>query len=321
MLANQNSEILIEFNDNNLLPLLFGKDDIHLKQFEKSLGVEINYRGNHLTIQGSADKLVIAENSLKSLYEKLKKDPNMSICEVDSVLKMAITQKNKDQKQSDISISTKLRNILPRSHQQREYMKLLKTHDMVFASGPAGTGKTYIAVGMAVSALISGQVSRIILSRPAVEAGESLGFLPGDMKEKVDPYLRPLYDALHDMLPNSEIERRMANGDIEIAPLAFMRGRTLSNAFIILDEAQNTTPVQMKMFLTRFGENSKMVITGDASQIDLPTQILSGLKDARKKLKDVEDVAFINFSHIDVVRHPLVTNIIKAYDSDNNQKN
>ena len=206
--------------------------------------------------------------------------------------------------------------IFPRSANQAEFLAAMQNKDMIFGIGPAGTGKTYLAVAVGVSMLIAGKIDKIILTRPAVEAGEKLGFLPGDMREKVDPYLRPLYDAMHDMLPADQVERRLTNGEIEIAPLAFMRGRTLSNAFVILDEAQNTTPVQMKMFLTRLGNNARMVITGDLSQIDLPIGIESGLKQAEKILKNISDIAFINFDENDIVRHPVVSKIVVAYDKE-----
>jgi len=214
----------------------------------------------------------------------------------------------------EISIPTKRRIVFPRSVRQAEYIKMMQTYDLVFGLGPAGTGKTYLAVAYGVSLLLSGQIDRIILSRPAVEAGEKLGFLPGDMREKVDPYLRPLYDAMHDMLPAEQVVKRMSNGEIEVAPLAFMRGRTLSNAFVILDEAQNTTPIQMKMFLTRLGMNSRMVITGDLTQVDLPAGVLSGLKDAIRALEGVKEIGYLTFGEDDVVRHSLVSKIVYAYD-------
>jgi phosphate starvation-inducible PhoH-like protein len=215
-----------------------------------------------------------------------------------------------------IMIRTRKKTIVPRSATQTRYMHALASSDVIFALGPAGTGKTYVAVAQAVQMLIQGQVTRLILSRPAVEAGERLGFLPGDMKEKVDPYLRPLYDALYDMLPAEQVERRIASGEIEIAPIAFMRGRTLGDAFIILDEAQNTTPAQMKMFLTRFGQNSRMVVCGDPRQIDLPDIGKSGLADAVGRLEGVEGIATIRFSAADVVRHPIVGRIVEAYEGE-----
>ncbi len=220
-----------------------------------------------------------------------------------------------------ISISTKRRMIFPRSPNQGEYLSAMQNKDMIFGIGPAGTGKTYLAVAVGVSLLISGKINKIILTRPAVEAGEKLGFLPGDLREKVDPYLRPLYDAMHDMLPSDQVERRLTNGEIEVAPLAFMRGRTLANAFVILDEAQNTTPVQMKMFLTRLGHNARMVITGDLSQIDLPAGIESGLHQALRILKDIPDIATIIFDETDVVRHPIVAKIVTAYDKESKPTN
>jgi phosphate starvation-inducible PhoH-like protein len=220
----------------------------------------------------------------------------------------------------DEAIGTRKRQITARSPAQADYIRALRQHELVFGLGPAGTGKTYLAVAMAVDMLMSGLVERIVLSRPAVEAGERLGFLPGDLKEKVDPYLRPLYDALYDMLPAEQVEKRLASGEIEIAPLAFMRGRTLAHAYVILDEAQNTTPVQMKMFLTRLGEHARMAVTGDLSQIDLPRGTRSGLKDALETLDNVEGIAVVQFSEADVVRHPLVTRIVRAYDRRDRQR-
>jgi phosphate starvation-inducible PhoH-like protein len=220
----------------------------------------------------------------------------------------------------DLSLRTRKRHISPRSPAQAAYVRAMHNHDLVFGLGPAGTGKTYLAVAMAVAMMVKGRIDRLVLSRPAVEAGERLGFLPGDLKDKVDPYLRPLYDALYDMLPGDQVMNRLQNGDIEVAPIAFMRGRTLSNCFIILDEAQNTTPVQMKMFLTRLGENSRMVVTGDLTQVDLPAGARSGLTDAVETLGGVEGIATIRFTEADVVRHPLVTRMVRAYEGQDRKR-
>lgn len=308
----------VEFDDNRLLSLLFGERDQHLLKIENSLGVLIKARGNQLIVTGESGSVVAAQNVLNRLYDRLKKGLVVSIAEVDTALRMILASSmnvsSQVQESFEVIIPTRRRVISPRTPGQTNYIHALQKNDLVFAIGPAGTGKTYLAVATAVSALLSGQVQRIILSRPAVEAGERLGFLPGDLKEKVDPYLRPLYDALYDMLPSEQVNKRLASGEIEIAPLAFMRGRTLSKAYIILDEAQNTTISQMKMFLTRMGEDSRMVITGDLSQVDLPPGNLSGLKDSIEKLNNIEGIAINYFNENDVVRHPLVSKIVRAYD-------
>ncbi len=311
----------MEFEDNSLLSMLFGEHDQNLLRLEQQLGVSVASRGNLLQIDGSADSVDSASRVLQALYERLKKGLEVGDAEVDAAVRLS--KKTPGRKADpgalkaihaeELSIMTRKRQVTPRSPGQATYIRALADHEMVFGLGPAGTGKTYLAVAQAVSMLMDGLVERIILSRPAVEAGERLGFLPGDMLEKVDPYLRPLYDALYDMLPGDQVASRLSNGEIEVAPLAFMRGRTLSKAFIILDEAQNTTPVQMKMFLTRMGENSRMVITGDLSQIDLPKGQLSGLRDAAEILAPIKQVAFVQFSAADVVRHDLVTRIVRAY--------
>ncbi|HER26691.1 MAG TPA: phosphate starvation-inducible protein PhoH, partial [Rhodospirillales bacterium] len=259
--------------------MLFGSHHSHLARIEARLGITIHAVGNEITLYGETADLNAARTALEGLYARLEKGLEVSRDEVDAVLRMT-TQSGGDITDADIQIKTKKKRISPRSPAQADYLRAMDSGELVFAFGPAGTGKTYLAVAKAVERLVSGDVDRIILSRPAVEAGEQLGFLPGDLREKIDPYLRPLYDALHDMLPGDQIIRRMENGEIEVAPLAFMRGRTLANAFVILDEAQNTTAVQMKMFLTRLGENSRMVITGDLSQVDLPRGTRSGLRDA-----------------------------------------
>ena len=311
----------IQFDDNALLPLLFGEHDQHLLRIEQQLGVSLASRGNRLAISGPAASVEAANAALMALYQRLKKGLEVGDGEVDAVVRMTMQAPDSESGEEavravhadDMAIMTRKRRLTPRSPGQKAYIQALRSHELVFGIGPAGTGKTYLAAAMAVSMLMEGAVERIILSRPAVEAGERLGFLPGDLHEKVDPYLRPLYDALYDMLPGTQVTSRIGNGEIEVAPLAFMRGRTLSNAFIILDEAQNTTPVQMKMALTRLGENSRMVVTGDLSQIDLPKGAPSGLREAAGVLADMEGVAFVQFTAADVVRHTLVTRIVRAY--------
>ncbi|HVJ55102.1 MAG TPA: PhoH family protein [Aliidongia sp.] len=308
----------IEFEDNALLPMLFGERDQHLDPIERRLGVTMVPRGNLVAISGTAAAVERAGLALTLLYDRLKRGLEVDNAEVDAVLRTlpSVTAENGPPIVREAeTIRTRKRQISARSPAQSAYIRALREHNLVFGLGPAGTGKTYLAVAAAVDMLMTGQVQRIILSRPAVEAGERLGFLPGDLKDKVDPYLRPLYDALHDMLPGDQVIKRLGNGDIEVAPLAFMRGRTLSHAFVILDEAQNTTPVQMKMFLTRLGEGSRMVVTGDLSQIDLPRGTLSGLTDALDAIAGVEGIDIIRFGESDVVRHPLVMRIVGAYAS------
>ena len=313
---SQNTKLQIEFDDNTILPLLFGEHNTHLVKIENELDVVLSSRGNKLIILGPEMQSKKAHNVLINLYDQAKKDQELALADVDGVLRMAeltiFDDTLTDKKYR--AVKTQKRQIRPRSPQQAVYIDNISNNDLVFGLGPAGTGKTYLAVAKAVESLISGKVDRIVLSRPAVEAGEQLGFLPGDMREKVDPYLRPLYDALYDMLPENQVANKIESGIIEIAPLAFMRGRTLSDAFVILDEAQNTTAVQMKMLLTRLGENASMVITGDLSQVDLPSGVCSGLSDAVETIQDVEGVSFVYFTESDVVRHSLVARIIKAYD-------
>ena len=317
------SQDLLQFDDNSLLPLLYGEHDQNLARIERQLGVSVASRGNRLAISGPPDSVQSANIALSALYARLEKGLSVSDAEVDAAVRMA--QSSTDPVEGaaaatavhaeHLTIRTRKRYVSPRSPGQAAYIEALANHELVFGLGPAGTGKTYLAVAMAVSLLAEGKVDRIIVSRPAVEAGERLGFLPGDLREKVDPYLRPLYDALYEMLPAEQVVKRLANGEIEVAPLAFMRGRTLSNAFVILDEAQNTTPVQMKMFLTRLGENSRMVVTGDLSQVDLPKGQRSGLQDAAELLADLENIVFVEFTDADVVRHSLVTRIVRAYEA------
>jgi phosphate starvation-inducible PhoH-like protein len=314
----------LEFEEPYLLGPLFGDYDRHLITIESRLGVHISARGNRVQIEGEPDAAARARDVLVGLYKRLEQGHDIDAEAVEAVLGMA-AQPNLDgiineevASPPSVMIRTRKKTIVPRSPTQTGYMEALARDEMIFALGPAGTGKTYLAVAQAVSQLISGSVDRLILSRPAVEAGERLGFLPGDMKEKVDPYLRPLYDALYDMLPTEQVERRIASGEIEIAPIAFMRGRTLNDAFIILDEAQNTTPAQMKMFLTRFGMRSRMVICGDPRQIDLPDGGKSGLHDAVERLTGVKGIAVVTFTAADVVRHPLVGRIVEAYEGPGN---
>lgn len=311
----------LEFSDNLLLSQLIGPDDENIKKIENRFGVTIAVRGNHVMIDGIDPDVGHAKNTLELLYSKLNKGQEIDSEDLEDAIRLSgssVSLKSSETNVASgkISVTTKRRVIFPRSPNQAEYLSAIQNKDMAFGIGPAGTGKTYLAVAVGVSLLVSGKVSKIILTRPAVEAGEKLGFLPGDMREKVDPYLRPLYDAMHDMLPSDQVERRLNNGEIEIAPLAFMRGRTLSDAFVILDEAQNTTPVQMKMFLTRLGHNARMVITGDLSQIDLPSGIESGLHQALRLLKNIPEIAMIIFNENDVVRHPVVAKIVKAYDKE-----
>jgi len=320
--AHPHVTLHLAFDDNALLPLLFGEHDRHLARIEHRLGVRLAARGNRVAVAGPEREAQVARSALEALYARLRRGEPVSGAEVDGAVRMAAhalagLAEAEDEPRlplSDIpSIRTRKATIGARTPAQARYMEALAGHDLVFALGPAGTGKTYIAVAQAVALLATGRVERIVLSRPAVEAGERLGFLPGDLRDKVDPYLRPLYDALHDMLPADQVARRIANGEIEIAPLAFMRGRTLSHCYMILDEAQNTTPVQMKMVLTRLGEGARMVVTGDLTQVDLPPGTRSGLADALDTLEGVAGIGVVRFSDQDVVRHPLVARIIEAY--------
>jgi len=318
--AGDRARLEIQFDKPQLLGRLFGEYDQNLVAIENRLGVYIAARGNRLQIEGDAHAAARAREVLTGLYNRIVQGQDIDSGAVDAVIAMSSEPTLDGIIRADVSqppsvmIRTRKKTIVPRSAMQIRYMEALARYDVIFALGPAGTGKTYLAVAQAVQQLIAGSVDRLILSRPAVEAGERLGFLPGDMKEKVDPYLRPLYDALYDMLPAEQVERRIASGEIEIAPLAFMRGRTLSSAFIILDEAQNTTPAQMKMFLTRFGMDSRMVVCGDPKQVDLPEPGKSGLADAVGRLEGVEGIATIRFGAADVVRHPIVGRIVEAYE-------
>ncbi len=301
----------LEFTDNRLALQLFGSHHSHLARIERKLDVKMDARGNHLRVTGAPDAVDTARSVLNVLYGRLERGHPIGREEVDAAIRMVSTPGGA--LATDLEVRIRNRTVLPRSLTQADYIRAIDMHELVFGLGPAGTGKTYLAVAKAVERLVNGEVDRIILSRPAVEAGEQLGFLPGSMREKVDPYLRPLYDALYDMMPAPQVVKRLESGEIEVAPLAFMRGRTLANAFVILDEAQNTTAVQMKMFLTRLGENSRMVVTGDLSQVDLPKGTRSGLRHAVEVLNNVRGVAFVHFSDNDVVRHPLVTRIVRAY--------
>ena len=310
---------IVSFEDNLILPDFFGRNDENLKKLENAFNVSIFPRGNYLKIEGLEENVLHTDVVLKKLYERVKKNKFLSSSDIDTIIKIFQNENyEKPIKEYEVIESSNIvagrKIIKPRSKKQLEYFDLVKKKQMVFCCGPAGTGKTYLAVAYAVSMLKSGEIEKIILTRPAVEAGERLGFLPGDIKEKIDPYLRPIYDALNDMLSFSEVIKKIESGFIEIAPLAFMRGRTLSNAFIILDESQNTTAVQMKMFLTRLGENSKMIITGDLSQVDLPSGTKSGLRESINILKNVEEIGFLEFSDNDVVRNPLVLKIVKQYE-------
>jgi phosphate starvation-inducible PhoH-like protein len=309
--AETADSVTLAFDDNRLLSLVCGGHDENLAVIEHKLGVEITPRGNRLSLRGPVEARDKARDVLSALYLRASRHQEIGKGEVEGAIRMREAADNKDHPGS---IRTRRKLISPRTPTQGRYIETIRRHELTFGIGPAGTGKTYLAVACAAEALMNGEVDRIVLSRPAVEAGERLGFLPGDMKEKVDPYLRPLYDALYDMMPAALVAKGIAENQIEIAPLAFMRGRTLSSAFIILDEAQNTTTAQMKMFLTRLGEGSRMVVTGDPTQVDLPPGSASGLADAVSKLKGVEGVAATEFSRADIVRHALVGRIVAAYD-------
>ena len=314
------AQVDVEFDNMSLMGALFGQFDANLVQVENRLGVFIAARGNQLHIEGPEDSVARARDVLRTMYDRLAMGQDLDAGAIEALIAMSNepTLEGIISGQLDtppIMIRTRRKTIVPRSATQVEYMRSLVRDDIIFALGPAGTGKTYLAVAQAVAQLISGSVQRLILSRPAVEAGEKLGFLPGDMKDKVDPYLRPLYDALYDCMPPEQVERRLASGEIEIAPIAFMRGRTLADSFIILDEAQNTTREQMKMFLTRFGQNSRMVVCGDPRQVDIPGgDRMSGLADAVDKLEGIDGFGTIRFTAADVVRHPIVGRIVEAYE-------
>lgn len=323
--ADDDPEILLEFSDNRLLIDLCGEFDRNLAQIEHKLEVHIHRKGNLLAIHGEPQAQKRAAEVLAALYLRLEEGRTIDAGEIDAALRMGSSAEGTGARQGDqmelfqggrLEIKTRKKTVEPRTEAQKAYVASLFQNEMAFGIGPAGTGKTYLAVAVGVTMFIGGHVDKIILSRPAVEAGERLGFLPGDMKEKVDPFMQPLYDALHDFLPGKQLAKLMEEKRIEIAPLAFMRGRTLANAFVVLDEAQNATTMQMKMFLTRLGQGSRMVITGDRSQVDLPRGVASGLSEAERILKDVKGISFNYFTAKDVVRHPMVARIIEAYDAD-----
>ncbi|MBD3787126.1 MAG: PhoH family protein [Sphingomonadales bacterium] len=317
-------ETLLEFPDNRLLIDLCGEFDRNLAQIEHKLSVHILRRGNQLAVIGTPEAQAQAAGVLTQLYERLEQGRPVDAGEIDAAIRMTdfgreglgVTEQLEMFAVGKYEIRTRKKQVEPRTEAQKAYVRALFENELAFGIGPAGTGKTYLAVAVGVTMLIGGLVDKIILSRPAVEAGERLGFLPGDMKDKVDPYMQPLYDALNDFLPAKQMQKLMEEKRIEIAPLAFMRGRTLANAFVVLDEAQNATTMQMKMFLTRLGQGSRMVITGDRSQIDLPRGVPSGLQDAERILDGVKGISFNYFTAKDVVRHPLVARIIDAYDRD-----
>jgi len=317
---SDDKSIGIVFSDNNLLMGVVGEFNVNLKELEKLTKTTIYFRGNSIIIKGENQDNEIVKDAITFLAEQFISNGSIEKKDIiSSINKFMIEEKNNKSKENiEYIIKTPKRSVIPRSERQKKYVRALKESDIIISAGPAGTGKTYLAVAVALTMLLEKKIERIILSRPAVEAGERLGFLPGDMKEKVDPYLRPLYDSLYDLLDFEKIQKRIEIGDIEIAPIAFMRGRTLKNSFAILDEAQNATDTQIKMFLTRIGENSKIVINGDPSQIDLPNKSQSGLNRSKKLLGHLEEISVVDFDHNDVVRHPLVSKIVKAYSDQNN---
>ena len=317
---SDNDTISVIFQNNNLLVGVVGEFNSNLKELEKITETNIYSRGNSILIKSTPKKNELVKNAIKFLAEQFINNGSIEKKDIiSSINKFMIDEKiNNSNKKIEYIIKTPKTSVIPRSEKQKEYVSALKNSDIIISAGPAGTGKTFLAVAVALTLLLEKKIERIILSRPAVEAGERLGFLPGDMREKVDPYLRPLYDSLYDLLDFERIQKKIEIGDIEIAPLAFMRGRTLKNCFAILDEAQNATDTQIKMFLTRIGENSKIVINGDPSQIDLPNKNLSGLKKSKKILGHLNEISVIDFDHKDVVRHPLVAKIVKAYSDHSN---
>ena len=317
---SDNNSISVVFQNNNLLMGVVGEFNSNLKELEKLTNTNIYFRGNSILIKSDTGKNEIVKNAIQFLAEQFINNGSIEKKDIiSSINKFMINEKNNKFKENiEYIIKTPKRSVIPRSERQKKYVRALKESDIIISAGPAGTGKTYLAVAVALTMLLEKKIERIILSRPAVEAGERLGFLPGDMKEKVDPYLRPLYDALYDLLDFEKIQKRIEIGDIEIAPIAFMRGRTLKNSFAILDEAQNATDTQIKMFLTRIGENSKIIINGDPSQIDLPNKNLSGLNRSKRLLGHLKEISVVDFDHSDVVRHPLVSKIVKAYSDQNN---
>lgn len=301
------------YADNGALQVLFGPGHKNMERLEARLGITCYTRGNEVTLSGDSEPVEIAARALDALYDRARSGEDVTTADLEAAIRLGRAPET--QAGPAPVLRTRKRTFSARTAGQARYLRAMAAHEVVFGLGPAGTGKTFLAVAQAVALKMQGAVERIVLSRPAVEAGERLGFLPGDLREKVDPYLRPIYDALHAMLPGDEVMRRLEAGEIEVAPLAFMRGRTLSNAFIILDEAQNTTPTQMKMVLTRMGENARMVVTGDMSQVDLPSGAKSGLRDALETLEGVDGIAVVHFDHHDVVRHDMVTRIVRAYEA------
>ena len=312
---SENDTLSIIFQNNEVLLGVVGEFNNNLKELEKISETKIYSRGNSILVKSNPKKNEIVKNAIKFLSDQFKINGTIEKKDIiSSVNKFMIDEKkNNFEKKIDYIIKTPKKSVIPRSEKQKSYVRALKENEIVISTGPAGTGKTFLAVAVGLTMLLEKKIERIILSRPAVEAGERLGFLPGDMREKVDPYLRPLYDSLYDLLDFEKIQKKIEVGDIEIAPLAFMRGRTLKNSFAILDEAQNATDTQIKMFLTRIGENSKIVVNGDPSQIDLPNKSLSGLNRSKKLLGHLKEISVVDFDHTDVVRHPLVSKIVKAY--------
>jgi len=317
---SDNNSLSIIFQDNNLLLGVVGEFNNNLKELEKITNTSIYSRGNSILVKSDPEKNNLVKNAVQFLTNQFISNGNIEKKDIISSVNKFMIEENKNNTNKNIEyiIKTPKKSVIPRSEKQKNYVRALRESDIVISAGPAGTGKTFLAVAVALTMLLEKKIERIILSRPAVEAGERLGFLPGDMREKVDPYLRPLYDSLYDLLDFEKIQKKIEIGDIEIAPLAFMRGRTLKNSFAILDEAQNATDTQIKMFLTRIGENSKIVINGDPSQIDLPNKSLSGLNRSKKILGNLNEISVVDFDHSDVVRHPLVSKIVKAYSDNNN---
>ena len=317
---SDNDSVSVIFQNNDLLMGVVGEFNENLKELEKITKTSLYFRGNSILIKSSPDKNEVIKNAIQFLSEQFINNGTIEKKDIfSSINKFMIEEKAKNSNQNiEYIIKTPKKSVIPRSERQKKYVKALRESDITISAGPAGTGKTFLAVAVGLTMLLEKKIERIILSRPAVEAGERLGFLPGDIREKVDPYLKPLYDSLYDLLDFEKIQKKIEIGDIEIAPLAFMRGRTLKNSFAILDEAQNATDVQIKMFLTRIGENSKIVINGDPSQIDLPNKSLSGLNRAKKLLGNLKEISVVDFDHSDVVRHPLVSKIVKAYSDQNN---
>ena len=316
---SENDTLSIIFQSNDILSGVLGEFNSNLNELEKLTDTKLYFRGNSIIIKNSNGKNEIIKNSIIFLVEQYKNNGSIEKKDIVSSLnKFMVNENSKNENQKiEYIIKTPKTSVIPRSERQKKYVRALKESDIIISAGPAGTGKTFLAVAVALTMLLEKKIERIILSRPAVEAGERLGFLPGDMREKVDPYLRPLYDSLYDLLDFEKIQKKIEVGDIEVAPLAFMRGRTLKNSFAILDEAQNATDTQIKMFLTRIGENSKIVINGDPSQIDLPNKTMSGLNRSKKLLGHLKEISVVDFDHSDVVRHPLVSKIVKAYSDKN----